>query len=59
MARSNDYHEWDDKISRKNRKAENRKNRKRVNSNELMERFGRKDDYDDALYCEGEKFRNR
>lgn len=58
MARSHDYNEWDDRISRKNRKAENRKNRKRVNSNELMERFGRKDD-DDDLYCEGEKFRNR
>lgn len=58
MGRSNDYNDWDDRISRKNRKAENRKNRKRVNSNELMERFGRKDD-DDDLYQNSEKFRSR
>lgn len=58
MARSNDYNEWEDRISRKNRKAETRKNRKRVNSNELMERYGRNDD-DENLYNEGEKFRHR
>jgi hypothetical protein len=58
MSRSNDYSDWDDRISKKNRKAENRKNRKRVNSNELMERFGRKDD-DDDFYENTEKFRGR
>jgi len=58
MGRSHDYNEWDDRVSRKNRKAENRKNRRRVNSNELMERFGRKED-DDDLYENSEKFRGR
>ena len=58
MGRSNDYNDWDDRISKKNRKAETRKNRKRVNSNELMERFGRRDD-DDDFYENTEKFRVR
>jgi hypothetical protein len=58
MGRSQDYNEWEDRISRKNRKAETRKNRKRVNSNELMERYGRNND-DDDLYNEGEKFHHR
>lgn len=58
MGRSNDYNDWDDRISRKLRKAETRKNRKRVNSKELMERFGR-DEGDDDLYENGEKFRPR
>jgi len=58
MGRSQDYNEWEDRISRKNRKAETKKNRKRVNSNELMERYGRNND-DDDLYNEGEKFRHR
>jgi len=59
MGKSNDdYGGWEDRISRRNRKSENKKNRKRVNSNEIMERFGR-DESDDDLYNKQEKFRNR
>lgn len=58
MSKSYSYNEWDDRISRKNRKAENRKNRKRVNSNEIMERFRRGED-DEDFYRDNEKFHQR
>jgi len=58
MGKSNDGYDWDDRISRKNRKAENRKNKKRMNSQDIMERWS-DDGNNDDLYCDREKFRNR
>ena len=59
MGKSNDeFSDWNDRISRKNRKAENRKSKKRINSQNIMERWS-SDDNDDDLYCDREKFRNK
>jgi hypothetical protein len=59
MGKSNDWaNDWDDRISRKNRRAENRKNKKRMNSNDIMERWSSDND-DDDLYRDREKFHNR
>jgi hypothetical protein len=58
MGKSNNNYsnDWDDRISRKNRKAENRKNKKRINSHDIMEKWS--DDNDD-LYCNREKFNKK
>lgn len=57
MGKSNhNSNDWDDRISRKNRKAENRKNKKRMNSQDIMERWSQNNDNDD-LYQNREKFR--
>lgn len=56
MSRSNDYNGWDDQQDyRRIKKSENKKNKKRMNSKELMERWGKYDD-DDDLYSDREKF---
>ena len=52
---NNNVNDWDDRISRKNRKAENRKNKKRINSQNIMERWSH-DDGNDDLYQDREKF---
>jgi hypothetical protein len=61
MARSNDssYGEWDDRISRRAKKAENKKNKKRINSNDIMERWSYRQSDDDEFYTDREKFRGR
>ena len=57
MGKSNDgTNDWNDRISRKNKKAENRKNKKRINSQNIMERWSHNDS-DDDLYQDREKFR--
>lgn len=57
MGKSNDgYNDWNDRVSRKNKKAENRKNKKRINSHDIMERWS---DDDDDLYRDREKFNKR
>jgi|Laugrespbdmm15sd_2_1035082.scaffolds.fasta_scaffold122097_2 hypothetical protein len=56
MGKSNDgTSDWNDRISRKNKKAENRKNKKRINSQNIMERWSNNDS-DDDLYQDREKF---
>ena len=61
MGKSNDssYSEWDDKFSRKARKSDNRKQKKRMNSSDIMDRWSKGHSDDDDFYTDKEKFRGR